>query len=76
MRLFVQRTADRMGADGEAVLAGVELSDPVTRLEMALLMFGLVDDISDDVRISPADGQIQFYDDDDQCVGRGGRLLC
>ena len=64
MRLFVQRTADRMGADGEAVLAGVELSDPVTRLEMAQLMFGLVDDISDDVRISPADGQIQFYDDD------------
>ena len=64
MRLFVQRTADRMGADGEAVLAGVELSDPVTRLEMALLMFGLVDDIDDDTRISPADGQIQFYDDD------------
>ena len=64
MGLFVQRAADRMGADGEAVLAGVELSDYVTRLEMAQLMFGLVDDIDGDVRISPADGQIQFYDDD------------
>ena len=64
MGLFVQRAADRMGADGEAVLAGVMLSDYVTRLEMAQLMFGLVDDIDDDVRISPADGQIQFYDDD------------
>ena len=64
MGLFVQRAADLMGADGEAVLSGVELSDPVTRLEMAQLMFRLVDDIDDDVRISPADGQIQFYDDD------------
>ena len=64
MRLFVQRAADLMGADGEAVLADVELSDTVTRLEMAQLMFGLVNDIDDDVRISPADGQIQFYDDD------------
>ena len=64
MGLFVQRAADLMGADGEAVLGGVMLSDPVTRLEMAQLMFGLVDDIDDDVRVSPADGQIQFYDDD------------
>ena len=64
MGLFVQRAADLMGADGEAVLAGVELSDYVTRLEMALLMFGLVDDVDDDVRINPADGQIQSYDED------------
>ena len=64
MRLFVQRAADLMGADGEAVLADVELSDAVTRLEMAQLMFGLVNDIDDDLRISPADGQIEFYDDD------------
>ena len=63
MRLFVERAAERMGADGEAVLGGVMLSDPVTRLEMAQLMFGLVDNIDDDVRINPADGQIQFYDD-------------
>ncbi len=63
MRLFVQRAADLMGADGEEVLSGVELSDTVTRLEMAQLMFRLVDDIDDDVRISPADGQIQFRDD-------------
>ena len=45
MGLFVQRTADLMGADGGAVLGDVMLSDPVTRLEMAKLMFGLVDDI-------------------------------
>ena len=64
MGIFVQKAADLMGADGEAVLADVELSDTVTRLEMAQLMFGLVNDIDDDVRISPADGQIQFYDDD------------
>ncbi len=64
MRLFVQRAADLMGADGEAVLADVELSDTVTRLEMAQLMFGLVNDIDDDLRISPADGQIEFYSDD------------
>ncbi len=63
MRLFVQRAADLMGADGEEVLSGVELSDTVTRLEMAQLMFRLVDDIDDDVRINPADGQIQFRDD-------------
>ena len=60
MRLFVQRAADLMGADGEAVLAGVELSDYVTRLEMAQLMYGLVDDVRDDVRIDPSDGQIKF----------------
>ena len=65
MRLFVQRAADLMGADGEAVLDSVELSDPVSRLEMARLMYGLVDDINDDVRISPSDGQIQFWDADD-----------
>ena len=64
MGLFVQRAADLMDADGEAVLGSVMLSDPVTRLEMAQLMFGLVNDIDDDVRISPADGQIEFYDDD------------
>ena len=63
MRLFVQRAADLMGADGEAVLDSVELSDPVTRLEMARLMYGLVDDIDDDVRIA-SDGQIQFWDAD------------
>ena len=64
MGLFVQRAADLMGADGEEVLAGVMLSDHVTRLEMAQLMFRLVDDIDDDVRINPADGQIQSYNDD------------
>ena len=64
MGLFVQRAADLMGADGEEVLAGVELSDHVTRLEMAQLMFGLVDDIDDDVRIHPRSGQIEFYNDD------------
>jgi len=64
MGLFVQRAADLMGADGEEVLAGVMLSDHVTRLEMAQLMFRLVDDIDDDVRINPADGQIQSYNED------------
>ena len=64
MRLFVKRAADLMGADGEAVLADVELSDTVTRLEMAKLMFGLVDDIDDDVRIDPSDSQIKFWDKD------------
>ena len=64
MGLFVQRTADLMDADGEAVLAGVgALSNPVTRLEMARLMYGLVDDIRGDVRIA-SDGQIQFRDHD------------
>ena len=65
MGLFVQRAADLMGADGEAVLGSVMLSDPVTRVEMAQLMFGLVNDISDDVRINPLDGQIQFWNGDD-----------
>ena len=60
MGLFVERAADLMGADGEAVLGGVELSDYVTRLEMAQLMYGLVDDVRDDVRIDPSDGQIKF----------------
>ena len=64
MGLFVQRAADLMGADGEAVLGGVMLSDPVTRLEMAQLMFGLVNDIDDDVRVDPLLGQIQFWDGD------------
>ena len=64
MGLFVERMADRMGADADAVLGGVMLSDPVTRLEMAQLMFGLVNDISDDVRISPVDGQIESYNYD------------
>ncbi|MDE2753763.1 MAG: S-layer homology domain-containing protein [Gemmatimonadota bacterium] len=64
MKLFVQRTADLMGADGEAVLAGVMLSDPVTRLDMAKLMFGLVDDIRDDVRIN-RDGKYQVDSNDD-----------
>ena len=58
MRLFVQRAADLMDADGDAVLSNVSLSDTVTRLEMASLMFGLVDDIRDDVRIN-RDGDFQ-----------------
>ena len=61
---FVRAAADLMGADADAVLGNVMLSDTVTRLEMAQLMFGLVNDVNDDIRISPADGQIQFYDDD------------
>ena len=61
---FVRRAADLMGADGDAVLAGVTLSDTVTRLEMAQLMFGLVNDIDDDVRINTRTGQIEFYDDE------------
>ena len=63
MGLFVQRAADLMDADGEAALDGVELSDTVTRLEMAQLMFALVDDIRDDVRIN-RDGDYQVQDDD------------
>ncbi len=63
MGLFVQRAADLMDADGEAALDGVELSDTVTRLEMAKLMFALVDDIRDDVRIN-RDGDYQVQDDD------------
>ena len=61
---FVRAAADLMGADGDAVLREVMLSDTVTRLEMAQLMFGLVDDIDDDVRISPAHGQIESYNHD------------
>ena len=64
MELFTRRAADLMGADGEAVLAKVALSETVTRLEMAKLMFGLVDDIDGDVRIDPRDNQIKFYRDD------------
>ena len=62
MRLFVQRAADAMGADGEAVLSGVTLSDTVTRLEMAQLMFGLVNDIDDGVRYHPSNNDIEFRD--------------
>ena len=65
MRLFVQRAADLMGADGEAVLAAVPLSDTVTRAEMAQLMFGLVNDIDDDVRYNPLDNDIEFDRDGD-----------
>ena len=69
MGLFVQRAADLMDADGEAVLDSVELSDTVTRLEMAQLMFGLVDDIRDDVRINrDGDYQVQDIDGDWQDV--------
>ena len=60
---FVRRAADLMDADGDAVLADVELSDTVTRLEMAQLMFGLVNDINNDVRINARTGQIEFRDD-------------
>ena len=62
MELFVQRAADLMDADGEAVLAGVTLSDHVTRLEMAQLMFGLVNDIDDGVRYHPTNNDIEFRD--------------
>ena len=64
MRLFVQRAADRMGADGEAVISGVTLSDPVTRLQMAQLMFGLVNDIDGGVRYHPSNNDIEFADAD------------
>ena len=64
MGLFVQRAADLMGADGEDVLDSVELSDTVTRVEMAKLMFGLIDDIRDDVRIN-RDGVSQVDSDGD-----------
>ena len=76
MRLFVQRTADLMGADGEAVLADVELSDTVTRLEMARLMYGLVDDIDDDVRHQPHRTARSSSMPTTTCLGRGERLLC
>ena len=62
MRLFVQRAADAMGADGEAVLSGVTLSNTVTRLEMAQLMFGLVNDIDGGVRYHPSNNDIEFRD--------------
>ena len=65
MDLFVRRAADRMGADGEAVLTDVKMSDPVTRVEMARLMFGLVNDIDDDVRFNPRDNDIEFDRDGD-----------
>ena len=64
MRLFVQRAADRMGANGEAVISGVTLSDPVTRLQMAQLMFGLVNDIDGGVRYHPSNNDIEFADAD------------
>ena len=62
MELFVQRAADLMDADGEKVLSGVTLSDHVTRLEMAQLMFGLVNDIDDGVRYHPTNNDIEFRD--------------
>ena len=65
MRLFVQRAADMMGADGDAVLIDVPLSDTVTRAEMARLMFGLVNDIDDGVRHNPMDNDIEFDRDGD-----------
>lgn len=70
MRLFVQRAADLMGADGEAVLGGVMLSDTVTRLEMAQLMFGLLDDMLDWVRIN-SDGDIEFDRDGNNVWQKG-----
>ena len=69
MGLFVQRAADLMGADGEAVLGDVMLSDTVTRLEMAQLMFGLLDDMLDWVRIN-SDGDIEF-DRDENNIWQG-----
>ena len=65
MRLFVQRAANQMGADGEAVLGGVMLSDTVTRLEMAQLMFGLLDNLHDWIRINARSGAIEFDRDGD-----------
>ena len=59
MKLFVQRAADLMGADGEAVLGKVMLSDTVTRLEMAKLMFGLVNDINGALRYNPRNNDIE-----------------
>ena len=63
MGWFVRAAADRIGADADAVLGGVMLSDTVTRLEMAQLMFGLVDDIDDGVRVNSRSNEIQFLDD-------------
>ena len=72
MDLFVQRAGDLMGADGEAVsdsvLADVDPSAYVTRLHMAQLMFGLVDDIDDDVRINSRSNEIEFRDDSNAWV--------
>ena len=59
MGLFVERAADLMGADGAAVLGNVMLSDPVTRLEMAQLMFGLVHDINGALRYNPSNNDIE-----------------
>jgi len=59
MRLFVERAARLMGADGDAVLGDVMLSDPVTRLEMAQLMFGLVHDINGALRYNPSNNDIE-----------------
>ena len=59
MRLFVERAAALMGADGDAVLGDVMLSDHVTRLEMAQLMFGLVNDISGALRYNPSNNDIE-----------------
>ena len=59
MELFVERAADLMGADGEAVLGDVMMSDPVTRLEMAQLMFGLVHDINGALRYNPSNNDIE-----------------
>ena len=64
MGLFVGRAADLMGADGDAVLSGVTLSDTVTRLQMAQLMFGLVNDIDGGVRYHPSNNDIEFADAD------------
>ena len=60
---FVRAAANLMGADGDAVLSGVMLSDTVTRLEMAQLMFGLLDDLHDWIRINARSGNIEFNRD-------------
>jgi len=59
MELFVERAAGLMGADGDKVLGNVMLSDPVTRLEMAQLMFGLVNDIDGALRYNPSNNDIE-----------------
>ena len=59
MELFVERAAALMGADGAAVLGDVMLSDHVTRLEMAQLMFGLVHDINGALRYNPSNNDIE-----------------
>jgi hypothetical protein len=65
MTEFVTRTAALVGADADAVFDGVTLSDPVTRVEMATLMFRMVDDIAEWVRVHPRSGAIQFDKDND-----------